>query len=37
LTDVFSKQLGMTREQVEKEALQLVEQLFDSGLLKPPQ
>ena len=37
LTDVLSKQLGMTREQVEKEVLQLVEQLFDSGLLKPPQ
>ena len=37
LTDDFSKKLGMTREQVEKEALQLVEQLFDSGLLQPPQ
>ncbi|MGH9964316.1 MAG: PqqD family peptide modification chaperone [Nitrososphaeraceae archaeon] len=37
LTDDFSKKLGMTRQQVEKEVLQLVEQLFDSGLLQPPQ
>ena len=37
LTDDFSKKLGMTREQVEKEVLQLVEQLFDSELLQPPQ
>jgi metal-sulfur cluster biosynthetic enzyme len=37
LTDDFAKKLSMTREQVEKEVLQLVEQLFDSGLLQPPQ
>jgi hypothetical protein len=37
LTDDFSKKLSMTREQVEKEVLQLVEQLFDSGLLQPPE
>jgi hypothetical protein len=37
LTDDFAKKLSMTREQVEREVLQLVEQLFDSGLLQPPQ
>lgn len=36
LTDEFSKKLGMSRQQVEKEVVQLIEQLFGSGLLQPP-
>ena len=33
LVDVFSKQLGLQREQMEKEVLQLIQQLRDGGLI----
>jgi metal-sulfur cluster biosynthetic enzyme len=36
LTADFSAKSGLPRQQVEKEVLQLVEQLLDSGLLQPP-
>ena len=37
LVDVFAQQTGMNRNQVEKEVLQLVQQLRDGGLLVIPQ
>jgi transcription initiation factor TFIIIB Brf1 subunit/transcription initiation factor TFIIB len=33
LVDMFSKQLGLQRNQMEKEVLQLVQQLRDGGLI----
>lgn len=37
LVDLFSQQTGMQRSQVEKEVLQLIQQLKDGGLLVIPQ
>ena len=34
LTDYFSEKLGITRQQVEQEVIQLLEQLFDAELIK---
>lgn len=36
LVDLFAKQTGLQRNQVEKEVLQLVNQLRDSGLIIIP-
>jgi hypothetical protein len=35
LTDQFASKLGMPREQVEQEVVQLIQQLLESELLKP--
>ena len=36
LTDHFSARLGLSRQQVEQEVVQLVQQLLESELLQPP-
>ncbi|MBA3976631.1 MAG: DUF59 domain-containing protein [Nitrosopumilus sp.] len=37
LADSFSAKLNLPREQVEQEVVQLIQQLLEAGLLKPPQ
>ncbi len=37
LSDSFSAKLNLPREQIEQEVVQLIQQLLESGLLKPPQ
>ena len=37
LSDSFSAKLKLPREQIEQEVVQLIQQLLEAGLLKPPQ
>lgn len=37
LADSFSAKLNLPREQIEQEVVQLIQQLLEAGLLKPPQ
>jgi len=37
LADSFSAKLKLPREQIEQEVVQLIQQLLEAGLLKPPQ
>ncbi len=37
LADSFSAKLNLPREQIEQEVVQLIQQLMEAGLLKPPQ
>jgi hypothetical protein len=37
LADSFSAKLNLPRQQVEQEVVQLIQQLLEAELLKPPQ